>query len=226
MAATMGWRSVLDYIRKYVSCTTNLIKIMNSREKKLFFVVLVLLAAILFNIESIKKKNSIINTNKELINSYKERINSSNLVIDSLQKAIKQAKKTDTVIKIRYKQKIDSIYVYKHDDYISFYDTLLHTNLQKTDTFICFDSISVQKLTIKLVNCSLDSELLANCLIQNNLYTNIINIQDSVISLKDSVNASLEAMYKQKVKKVKRQRNTFAGATLVEFLVILGLISK
>jgi len=33
-------------------------------------------------------------------------------------------------------------------------------------------------------------------------------------------------MYKQKVKKVKRQRNTFAGATLVEFLVILGLISK
>ena len=56
--------------------------------------------------------------------------------------------------------------------------------------------------------------------------TNIINIQDSVISLKDSVNASLEAMYKQKVKKLRRQRNTFAGATLLEFLVILGLISK
>ena len=34
----------------------NLIKIiMNKREKKLFFVILVLLAAILFNIESIKK---------------------------------------------------------------------------------------------------------------------------------------------------------------------------
>jgi len=199
---------------------------MSNREKKLFFVVLVLLAVLLFNIESIKKKNKIINTNKELISSYKERINSSNLAIDSLQNVIKQAKKVDTIIKYRYKQKIDSIYVYKQGDYISFYDTLLHTNIQKTDTFICFDSISVQKLTIKLVNCSLDSELLANCYIQNNLYTNIINIQDSVISLKDSVNASLEDMYKQKVKKVKRQRNTFAGATLVELLVILGLILK
>jgi len=199
---------------------------MSNREKKLFFVVLVLLAVLLFNIESIKKKNKIINTNKELISSYKERINSSNLAIDSLQNVIKQAKKVDTIIKYRYKQKIDSIYVYKQGDYISFYDTLLHTNIQKTDTFICFDSISVQKLTIKLVNCSLDSELLANCLIQNNLYTNIINIQDSVISLKDSVNASLETMYKQKVKKVKRQRNTFAGVSFVEFLVILGLISK
>ena len=199
---------------------------MNKREKKLFLIVLVLLAAILFNIESIKNKNTIINTNKELINSYKERINSSNLVIDSLQNAIKQAKKTDTVIKIRYKQKIDSIYVYKYDDYISFYDTLLHTNLLKSDTFICFDSINIQKLTTKIVKCERDSELLANCYIQNNLYANIINIQDSVISLKDSINASLETMYKQKVKKVKKQRNTFAGATFVEFLVILGLITK
>ena len=146
--------------------------------------------------------------------------------IDSLIFELKNVKKTDTVIKIKYKQKIDSIYVYKYDDYISFYDTLLHTNLQKSDTFICFDSMSVQKLTIKLVNCSLDSELLANCLIQNNLYTNIISVQDSVISLKDSVNASLEDIYKQKLKKIKKQRNTFAGATLVEFLVILGLISK
>jgi len=199
---------------------------MNKREKKLFFVVLVLLAAILFNIESIKKKNSIINTNKELINSYKERINSSNLVIDSLQKAIKQAKKTDTVIKIRYKQKIDSIYVYKQGDYISFYDTLLHTNLLKSDTFICFDSISVQKLTIKLVNCNLDSELLANCYLQNNIYSNIIAVQDSVIILKDSVINSNDKIYSSKIKKLRKQRNTFAGATFVEFLVILGLISK
>lgn len=199
---------------------------MNKREKKLFFVILILLAAILFNVESIKKKNQIINTNKELISSYKERINSSNLAIDSLQNVIKQAKKVDTIIKYRYKQKIDSIYVYTHDDYISFYDTLLHTNIQKSDTFICFDSISVQKLTIKLVNCSLDSELLANCLIQNNLYTNIINIQDSVISLKDSVNASLEAMYKQKVKKVKRQRNIATSIAFTEFLILIGVLAK
>ena len=199
---------------------------MNKREKKLFLIVLVLLAAILFNIESIKKKNSIINTNKELINSYKERINSSNLVIDSLQKAIKQAKKTDTVIKIRYKQKIDSIYVYKYDDYISFYDTLLHTNLLKSDTFICFDSINIQKLTTKIVKCERDSELLANCYIQNNIYSNIIAVQDSVI---DNINSEIEILNdinKEKIKKLRRQRNTFAGATLLEFLVILGLISK
>ena len=205
----------------------NLIKIiMNKREKKLFFIILVLLAAILFNIESIKMKNSIINTNKELINSYKERINSNNLMIDSLKNELKSAKKTDTVIKIKYKQRIDSVYVYNYSDYISFYDTLLHTNLLKSDTFICFDSINIQNLTTKIVKCERDSELLANCYIQNNLYANIINIQDSVISLKDSINASSETMYKQKLKKVKRQRNTFAGATFVEFLVILGLISK
>ena len=199
---------------------------MNKKEKKLFFAVLVLLAAILFNIESIRKKNELIKTNEILINSYKERINSSNLAIDSLQNAIKQTKKVDTIIKIRYKQKVDSIYVYKYDDYISFYDTLLHTNLLKSDTFICFDSISVQKLTIKLVNCNLDSELLANCYIQNNLYSNIINIQDSVISLKDSVNASLEAMYKQKVKKVKKQRNVATGIAFTEFLILIGVLAK
>jgi hypothetical protein len=192
---------------------------MNKREKKLFLVVLVLLAAILFNIESIKKKNSMINTNKELINSYKERINSSNLVIDSLQKAIKQAKKIDTVIKIRYKQKIDSIYVYNYNDYVVFYDTLLNTNLANVDTFICFDSISIQKLAIKLIECNKDSELLANCYLQNNIYSNIIAVQDSVINSNDK-------MYSSKIKKLRRQRNTFAGATFLEFLVILGLISK
>jgi len=199
---------------------------MNSREKKLFFAVLVLLAVFLFNLESIKKKNNIINTNKELINSYKERINSSNLAIDSLQNAIKQAKKVDTIIKYRYKQKIDSIYVYKQSDYISFYDSLLHTNLQKSDTFICFDSMSVQKLTTKILHLQQDSELLANCYIQNNLYTNIINIQDSVIMLKDSVNASLEAMYKQKVKKVKKQRNIATSIAFTELLILIGVLAK
>jgi len=199
---------------------------MSNREKKLFFVVLVLLAVLLFNIESIKKKNKIINTNKELISSYKERINSSNLAIDSLQNVIKQAKKVDTIIKYRYKQKIDSIYVYTQSDYISFYDTLLHTNLLKTDTFICFDSMSVQKLTIKLLHLQQDSELLANCYLQNNIYSNIIAVQDSVIILKDSVINSNDKIYSSKIKKLRKQRNSFAGVSFVEFLVILGLISK
>ena len=199
---------------------------MNKREKKLFFVILILLAVIMFMSNSFRKKNYTIDFNNNLINRYKNDIKSYNIKIDSLQNAIKQAKKVDTIIKFRYKQKIDSIYVYTHDDYISFYDTLLHTNLQKTDTFICFDSITAQKLTIKLVECNLDSELLANCYIQNNLYTNIISVQDSVISLKDSVNASLEDMYKQKVKKVKRQRNVATGIAFIEFLILIGVLAK
>jgi len=199
---------------------------MSNREKWFLLIICVLLLIIMFSGEGFRKKNKIINTNKELISSYKERINSSNLAIDSLQKAIEQAKKVDTIIKYRYKQKIDSIYVYKQGDYISFYDTLLHTNIQKSDTFICFDSISVQKLTIKLVNCSLDSELLANCYLQNNIYSNIITVQDSVILLKDSVIKSNDNIYNSKIKKLRKQRNTFAGVSFVEFLVILGLISK
>ena len=199
---------------------------MSNREKWFLLIICVLLLIIMFSVEGFRKKNKLIEENKILISDYKQRIDSNNLMIDSLKNELKSAKNVDTIIKIKYKQKIDSVYVYNYYDYVVFYDTLLNTNLANVDTFICFDSISIQKLSIKLLECGKDSELLANCYIQNNLYANIINIQDSVISLKDSVNASLEAMYKQKVKKVKRQRNTFAGATLVEFLVILGLISK
>ena len=199
---------------------------MNNREKWFLLIICLLLLVIMFSGEGFRKKNKLIEENKVLISNYKERIYSNNLVIDSLKNELKKAKNVDTIIKFKYKQRIDSVYVYNYSDYISFYDTLLHTNLLKSDTFICFDSISVQKLTIKLVNCNLDSELLANCYIQNNLYANIINIQDSVISLKDSINASLEDMYKQKVKKVKRQRNSFITATVIELAVIIGLITK
>jgi hypothetical protein len=180
----------------------------------------------MFSGEVFRKKNKLIEENKELISDYKQRIYSNNLVIDSLIFELKNVKKTDTVIKIKYKQRIDSVYVYNYSDYISFYDTLLHTNLLKTDTFICFDSISVQKLTTKILHLQQDSELLANCYIQNNLYSNIINIQDSVIMLKDSVNASLEAMYKQKVKKVKKQRNVATGIAFTEFLILIGVLAK
>ena len=199
---------------------------MSNREKWFLLIICVLLLIIMFSGVGFRKKNKLIEENKILISDYKQRIDSNNLMIDSLKNELKSAKNVDTIIKIKYKQKIDSVYVYNYDDYISFYDTLLQTNLLKSDTFICFDSISVQKLTIKLLHLQQDSELLANCYIQNNLYANIINIQDSVISLKDSINASLETMYKQKVKKVKKQRNVATGVALVEFLVILGLISK
>ncbi len=199
---------------------------MSNREKWFLLIICVLLLIIMFSVEGFRKKNKLIEENKILISDYKQRIDSNNLMIDSLKNELKSAKNVDTIIKIKYKQKIDSVYVYNYDDYISFYDTLLQTNLLKSDTFICFDSISVQKLTIKLLHLQQDSELLANCYIQNNLYANIINIQDSVISLKDSVNASLETMYKQKVKKVKKQRNVATGIAFTEFLILIGVLAK
>ena len=199
---------------------------MNNREKWFLLIICLLLLVIMFSGEGFRKKNKLIEENKILISDYKQRIDSNNLMIDSLKNELKSAKKTDTVIKIKYKQRIDSVYVYNYSDYISFYDTLLHTNLLKTDTFICFDSINIQKLTTKMIECERDSELLDNCYIQNNLYANIINIQDSVISLKDSVNASLEAMYKQKVKKVKKQRNIATSIAFTELLLIIGILAK
>jgi hypothetical protein len=102
----------------------------------------------------------------------------------------------------------------------------MHTNLLKSDTFICFDSINIQKLTTKIIECERDSELLANCYFENNLYSNIIKNQDSVISLKDSINASLETMYKQKLKKVKRQRNIATSIAFTELLLIIGILAK
>ena len=199
---------------------------MSNREKIFLLIICVLLLVIMFSCESFRKKNKLIEENKILISDYKQRIDSNNLVIDSLNFELKSAKKTDTVIKIKYKQRIDSVYIYNYYDYVSFYDTFLHTNLLKTDTFICFDSMSVQKLTTKLLYLQQDSELLANCYLQNNIYDNIITVQDSVILLKDSVIKSNDNIYNSKIKKLRMQRNTFAGATLVELLVILGLILK
>jgi len=199
---------------------------MTKREKITIIIALALLAALLFLADKSSNNKKLIKDSNAIIKELHKKNKWYTNMIAALEDSIDRLQKKDTVIITRYKQKIDSVYVYNYYDYVVFYDTLLNTNIAAADTFICFDSITVQKLAIKLIECNKDSELLANCYIQNNLYTNIINIQDSVISIKDSINASLEDMYKQKVKKVKRQRNTFAGATFVEFLVILGLISK
>ena len=199
---------------------------MNKREKRLFFVVLILLAVIMFMSNSFRKKNYTIDFNNNLINRYKNDIKSYNIKIDSLKSELLAKKQVDTLIIIKYKQKIDSVYVYNYNDYVVFYDTLRNINLANVDTFLCFDSITVQKLAIKLIECNKDSELLANCYLQNNIYDNIIAVQDSVIILKNSEIEILDDINKEKIKKLRKQRNTFAGATLMEFLVILGLISK
>jgi len=199
---------------------------MSNREKWFLLIICVLLLIIMFGGEGFRKKNKLIEENKELISDYKQRIYSNNLVIDSLIFELKNVKKTDTVIKIKYKQRIDSVYVYNYSDYISFYDTLLHTNLLKTDTFICFDSINIQKITAKMIECERDGELLANCYIENNLFSNIITNQDSIILLQDSINTTLQANCDKKLKKVKKQRNSAVGIAFTEFLIIIGLIAK
>ena len=199
---------------------------MNKREKKLFFVILILLAVIMFMSNSFLRKNDTIDFNNNLINRYKNDIKSYNIKIDSLNAVLLAKKNIDTVIITKYKQKIDSVYVYNYNDYVVFYDTLLNTNVAATDTFICFDSITVQKLAIKLIECNKDSELLANCYLQNNIYDNIIAVQDSVIILKDSVINSNDKIYSSKIKKVKKQRNTAIGVAFTELLLIIGILAK
>ncbi len=199
---------------------------MSNREKWFLLIICVLLLIIMFSGEGFRKKNKLIEENKILISDYKQRIDSNNLMIDSLKNELKSAKKVDTIIKFRYKQKIDSVYAYNYNNYVIFYDTLLNTNVAAADTFLCFDSISVQKLTIKLIECNKDSELLANCYLQNNIYDNIIAVQDSVIILKDSVINSNDKIYSSKIKKVKKQRNTAIGVAFTEFLILIGLIAK
>ncbi len=199
---------------------------MTKLEKITLIIALALLAAVLFLLNNNSYNKKLIKDSNNIIKELHKKNKWYTNMIAALEDSIDRLQKKDTVIITRYKQKIDSVYVYNYYDYIIFYDTLLDTHVATLDTFICFDSISIQKLSIKLLECGKDSELLANCYIQNNLYSNIINIQDSVISLKDSVIEILDDINKEKIKKLRRQRNTFAGATLVEFLVILGLISK
>ena len=199
---------------------------MTKREKITIIIALALLAAVLFLADNRSNNKRLIKDSNNIIKELHKKNKWYTNMIAALEDSIDRLQKKDTVIITRYKQKIDSVYVYNYNDYVVFYDTLLNTNLANVDTFLCFDSITVQKLAIKLIECNKDSELLANCYLQNNIYDNIIAVQDSVILLKDSVINSNYNIYNSKIKKIKRQRNTFAGATWVELLVILGLILK
>lgn len=199
---------------------------MTKREKITLIIALALLTAVLFLIDNSSYNKRLIKDSNAII----KELHKSNKVytskIATLQDSIDRLQKKDTVIITRYKEKIKEVETFIKTDYITFYDTVIGSNVAAADTFLCFDSITVQKLAIKLIECNKDSELLANCYLQNNIYSNIIAVQDSVIILKDSVINSNDKIYSSKIKKLRKQRNTFAFATLVEFLVILGLISK
>lgn len=199
---------------------------MTKREKITIIIALALLIAVLFLVNNNSYNKRLIKDSNNIIQELHKNNKVYTNKIATLQDSISKLKYKDTIIITKYKEKIKYVETYTRPDFIVFYDTLIGTNIATMDTFICFDSINIQKLTTKMIECERDSELLANCYIKNNLYTNIISVQDSVISLKDSINASLEYMYKEKIKKLRKQRNTFAGVSFVEFLVILGLISK
>ena len=199
---------------------------MTKLEKITLIIALALLIAVLFlannnsyNKRRIKDSNNII---KELHKKNKWYTN----MIAALEDSIDRLQKKDTVIITKYKQKIDSVYVYNYYDYVVFYDTLLDTNIAVADTFICFDSTTIATITKKLLEGERDSILLNNCIGELQLCDSINSYKDSLIDNKNSEIEGLSDVNKEKIKKLKRQRNTFAGATLVEFLVILGLISK
>ena len=199
---------------------------MTKREKITLIIALALLAAVLFLIDNSSNNKRLIKESNAII----KELHKSNKVytskIATLQDSIDRLQKKDTVIITRYKQKIDSVYVYNYNDYVVFYDTLLNTNLANVDTFLCFDSTNIAILTKKLLEGERDSILLNNCIGKLQLCDSINSYKDSLIDNKNSEIEGLSDINKEKIKKLKRQRNTFAGATLVEFLVILGLITK
>jgi len=94
------------------------------------------------------------------------------------------------------------------------------------DTFLCFDSINISSITKKLIEGERDSILLNNCVSELQLCDSINNYKDSLINNKDNELAALDDVNKSKIKKLRRQRNSFVGVSLAEFLVILGLILK
>lgn len=199
---------------------------MNKREKRLFFVILILLAVIMFMSNSFRKKNDTIDFNNNLINRYKNDIKSYNIKIDSLKSELLAKKQVDTLIIIKYKQKIDSVYVYNYNDYVVFYDTLLNINIAAADTFLCFDSISIATITKKIIGGERDSLLLLNCNSKLANYDSIVSVQDSIITNKDIELKNINTTNSFKVKKLRKQRNGFIAATVVELAVIIGLISK
>lgn len=200
--------------------------IMTKLEKITLIIALALLAAVLFladkssnNKKLIKDSNAII---KELHKSNKVYTSK----IATLQDSIRKLKYKDTIIITKYKEKIKYIETFTKPDYIMFFDTIIGTNIAQMDTFLCFDSTNIATITKKLLEGERDSILLNNCIGELQLCDSINSYKDSLIDNKDSEIEVLSDVNKEKIKKLKRQRNALAGVSFVEFLVILGLISK
>lgn len=200
--------------------------IMSKREKIFLLIILILLVVVIFMADystQIRDKTKAYNT---VITQLHNDNAVYNIEISKLQDSILKLKKRDTVVIERYIEKIKNVNNYTKPDFITFYDTLLDTHVATLDTFLCFDSINIATITKKLLEGERDSILLKNCISELQLCDSVIIYKDSIINNKDNEIAALNDVNKSKINKLRRQRNTFAGATLVEFLLILGLISK
>ncbi len=94
------------------------------------------------------------------------------------------------------------------------------------DTFICFDSTTIATITKKLIAGERDSLLLANCNDKINNYDSIIMYKDSLLANKDTEIANISTANSLKIKKLRKQRNSFIATTVVELAIIIGLITK
>jgi competence protein ComGC len=199
---------------------------MSKREKIFLLIILILVVVVLFIGDyNAQTRDKIKDYNAAIMQLHSDNA-AYDIEIDKLQDSILKLKKRDTVVQMRYREKIKVVEKYTKPDFITFYDTLLDTHIATLDTFICFDSVTISCITKKLLEGERDSILLNNCIGELQLCDSINSYKDSLIDNKDSEITVLNDVNKEKIKKLRRQRNTFAGATFVEFLVILGLISK
>jgi len=199
---------------------------MTKLEKITLIIALTLLIAVLFLIDNSSNNKKLIKDSNNIIKELHKNNKVYTNKIATLQDSIASLQKKDTLIITRYKEKIKYVDTFTRPDYITFYDTLLGTNITATDTFLCFDSVTITTITKRLITGERDSLLLANCNDKINNYDSIIMYKDSLLVNKDTEIANINEVNSLKIKKLRRQRNSFIATTIVELAIIIGLISK
>lgn len=199
---------------------------MTKREKITIIIALALLIAVLFLVNNNSYNKRLIKDSNNIIQELHKNNKVYTNKIATLEDSIRKLQQKDTVIITIYREKIKYIDTFTRPDYITFYDTLLGTNITATDTFLCFDSVTITTITKRLITGERDSLLLANCNDKINNYDSIIMYKDSLLANKDTEIANISTANSLKVKKLRRQRNSFIATTLVELAIIIGLITK
>jgi len=199
---------------------------MTKREKITLIIALALLIVVLFLLNNNSYNKKLIKDSNNIIAELHKNNKIYTNKIATLQDSISKLQKIDTVIITKYREKIKYIETFTKPDYIVFYDTLIGTNIATMDTFLCFDSVTITTITKRLITGERDSTLLANCNDKINNYDSIIMYKDSLLANKDTEIANISTANSLKVKKLRRQRNSFIATTLVELAIIIGLITK